>query len=662
MGAVSSPPIKQRFFDNDGNPLAGGKVWTYAAGSGGATLKTSYKDKSLTSTNTNPITLDGRGECDLWLDGVYLITVKDAAGNTIMTHDNIGGMRVANGVATVAALAASGVGNVGDVQILLEAGRAGLFAWNGANLSAKVTEDPYQGIYVAPTTAPTGASGAWVRQFDGGEAQASWFGANGGATKVGSVWVGTDETARLSSAIAHSDVKVLRLAATHYMINTMAGSCLLLTSGKSLIGVSRELTWLHKVPLPGASTQGGPVGGIEINSGALGVTIADLSFDGQSSGAGRGDTQRCHGFILVPHRGCSVRRVQSYNVTGYAFWANGGSSDVDGLDASTVLEDCYAENFQVAFETTFCRDVRLERCISQSAPQTGNTAAAIAPSSHFHPYGATHNVTYQDCKAAGTGIGLEISLSVGSLTDISIDNMQCVMTGTVSPAFVVNANATANTLTNLFVSNSKFEDMSTSGASFQNTTGVITNTVFRGANGVTTSNSPIHFGNCIAYAYTDPAGATFAVAVAVSSGTAWWDGGEIKAEGKPAATPYGGDIRISANTDITPPVAATAPARTNITMGTGWTSGSAGYGTAQVCKRADTSIMLSGTAQGSGTATLTIGTLPVGFRPSVNKFLTVPVGTGLASITITPAGTIVLTTGASTTALVGLDNVEFWPS
>lgn len=58
---------------------------------------------------------------------------------------------------------------------LYEAGREGLFVWSGANLSAQVTSDPRQGIYVAPTLAPTGASGAWVRKFDG-LASAKWWG------------------------------------------------------------------------------------------------------------------------------------------------------------------------------------------------------------------------------------------------------------------------------------------------------------------------------------------------------------------------------------------------------------------------------------------------------------------------------------------------------
>lgn len=46
-------------------------------------------------------------------------------------------------------------------------GGQGTFVWSTADLSSEVTSDPLHGIYVAPTSDPTGASGAWVRQLNG---------------------------------------------------------------------------------------------------------------------------------------------------------------------------------------------------------------------------------------------------------------------------------------------------------------------------------------------------------------------------------------------------------------------------------------------------------------------------------------------------------------
>jgi hypothetical protein len=86
--------------------------------------------------------------------------------------------------ATRSALAA--VPASGAVALLSEAGREGLFAWDGSDLSDLVAADTAQAIRVPPASDPTGASGAWVRQFKG-PLVFDWFGAIPGdyATGVG---------------------------------------------------------------------------------------------------------------------------------------------------------------------------------------------------------------------------------------------------------------------------------------------------------------------------------------------------------------------------------------------------------------------------------------------------------------------------------------------
>jgi hypothetical protein len=59
--------------------------------------------------------------------------------------------------------------------LLHEARRAGLFAFDPSDLSAKVAADPAQGIHIAPASDPTGASGAWVRKY-AGSVEVGWFG------------------------------------------------------------------------------------------------------------------------------------------------------------------------------------------------------------------------------------------------------------------------------------------------------------------------------------------------------------------------------------------------------------------------------------------------------------------------------------------------------
>lgn len=80
---VLAPLLVQKFWDNVGNPLAGGLVYTYAAGS--STPAATYTDSTGGTTNSNPIVLNSRGECSIWiLPNVSLkINVTDSSGNQI---------------------------------------------------------------------------------------------------------------------------------------------------------------------------------------------------------------------------------------------------------------------------------------------------------------------------------------------------------------------------------------------------------------------------------------------------------------------------------------------------------------------------------------------------------------------------------------------------
>lgn len=83
MTTLLSPSTKQKFFDNNGAPLAFGLLTTYAAGT--TTPIVTYKDSTGGPTNTNPITLNFRGEADIWLQPnvAYKFALTDAQGNTI---------------------------------------------------------------------------------------------------------------------------------------------------------------------------------------------------------------------------------------------------------------------------------------------------------------------------------------------------------------------------------------------------------------------------------------------------------------------------------------------------------------------------------------------------------------------------------------------------
>jgi len=91
-GVIATIPRNQ-FFDQLGKPLAGGKLYTYLAGT--TTPVTTYQDQALTIKNQNPIPLDALGSCSIWLDPAktYKLVLKTAQGTTLpgWPIDNISG-------------------------------------------------------------------------------------------------------------------------------------------------------------------------------------------------------------------------------------------------------------------------------------------------------------------------------------------------------------------------------------------------------------------------------------------------------------------------------------------------------------------------------------------------------------------------------------------
>jgi parallel beta-helix repeat protein len=104
-----------QFSDNNGVPLSGGLLYTYAAGT--TTPQTTYTSISGVTANTNPVVLDaaGRVPSEIWLtDAVsYKFVLKTSASVTIGTYDNVTG----NSSGIYAAFAApTGSSLVGFIQ------------------------------------------------------------------------------------------------------------------------------------------------------------------------------------------------------------------------------------------------------------------------------------------------------------------------------------------------------------------------------------------------------------------------------------------------------------------------------------------------------------------------------------------------------------------
>jgi hypothetical protein len=89
MGALLAPNPIFRAWDNNNNPLVGGQVWTYQAGT--TTPAATYTDSTAGTANPNPVPLNARGEAAIWLlpTQAYKFVLEDANGNLIWTEDQI---------------------------------------------------------------------------------------------------------------------------------------------------------------------------------------------------------------------------------------------------------------------------------------------------------------------------------------------------------------------------------------------------------------------------------------------------------------------------------------------------------------------------------------------------------------------------------------------
>lgn len=83
-----------QFFDNSGNLLSGGLLYTYEAGT--TTPLATYTSSSGATAHTNPIQLNSAAKVpggEIWLDysKKYKFVVKTSTGVLLNTYDNIGG-------------------------------------------------------------------------------------------------------------------------------------------------------------------------------------------------------------------------------------------------------------------------------------------------------------------------------------------------------------------------------------------------------------------------------------------------------------------------------------------------------------------------------------------------------------------------------------------
>lgn len=238
------------------------------------------------------------------------------------------------------------VGSVADIealstsngcQALLGGIRLGKFEFDSSDLSASVSSDPLQGIYIAPSSDPTGASGAWVRATSGLHPRIEW-------------WGGTNINDALPLAAMASYIKSIEDTTYRYSGNFIVGDepMTLNVARRDVFQVARRLTggtdchaFSDKTVIDTPS-DAGTYGTFDSTTRVEGAHSQNhqFSFQDRAIYAGTGDIWNWAGFICWP------QSPGSGTVTNrYGMWLK----DVDQQGGGGLIKNnsgIYIENLQ----------------------------------------------------------------------------------------------------------------------------------------------------------------------------------------------------------------------------------------------------------------------------------------------------------------------------
>jgi len=225
------------------------------------------------------------------------------------------------------------------VVVLTAPGRGGTFVFNSSNLSAQVTNDPQQGVYVAPSSDTTGASGAWMRQYT--RLSVEFFGASTSATASANLtaiqaainfaqnydgYLYYPKLYSINGSLSWSNNVVMEgVSAFTSGITTTTGAAI---SWVPSTLISNNNTWYGLYHMSVISTDAGAHYGIEYastgNEYISNFEVVGCYLSGTSGGASWDSTGSTVGIFS-----CTIRRN----------WFNNGMVIKDGGDSITILEN-----------------------------------------------------------------------------------------------------------------------------------------------------------------------------------------------------------------------------------------------------------------------------------------------------------------------------------
>lgn len=427
MTALFFNPNPQ-FFDANGAPLAGGKLFFYEEGT--TTKQNTFSDSTLSTPNTNPVVLDAAGR-----PGAIFLQAKnykvvlapstdtDPPTSAIWTIDNYepasgGALRA---VATIAALKAQTKAGLADGDVTVVSGYnnsadngGGIFVWDSDS-----TATALQGVIVA---ADEGGTGRWLRQY--AELRPAMTGALGDGS--------TDDTTAIQAML---DAGGGRLEENKtYITQNLTPTVPFRLTGAPGASI--------KLPDSGAVSQH-----ITVDSNTVGSIIEDLTIDGNRANRPTGASPNTT-LAIVAEDGadditCRNLDINNYNGDPLRFKLNTERGRVENIRA----KNCGGSMSLQGMANSFIGGLQVEGTVING---NGRSERAIVIGNLNRPtFTGPIQVFKQTIVGNGTGMGILASkiYEANGILDMQVASPTSLASGAQAQgiSFVSNYNVVART-------------------------------------------------------------------------------------------------------------------------------------------------------------------------------------------------------------------------
>ncbi len=207
-GTIMPSPVFTGF-DSNGDPLSGGLLYTYVAGT--TTAQTTYSDVGLTTANANPVALSSAGRATVYLPPgqSFKFVLKTSAGATVWTTDNVSSIPTSTADLEVSGLAGEVITDRDVCYLSDGAGSRTAGRWYKVDADLDYASSLATLIGVATSDMTTGEAGA----FRLGGSVDGYSGLTAGAAYYASATAGgitaTAPTRKRAVAVAQSTTTIV---------------------------------------------------------------------------------------------------------------------------------------------------------------------------------------------------------------------------------------------------------------------------------------------------------------------------------------------------------------------------------------------------------------------------------------------------------------------